>query len=160
MGKLSVSEPGASNESKYSIFQLAGYIFGLTLSDVKEIVPLPRITGIPNVHPSILGVFNLRGQIISILDLRRLLNLEINPVSTKSFILIITLKNMFFGIYVDKVLDVLSVDELKIQIPTRDLALPFLSYVKGVYEDKRLGNIYMMDIEAIINSKEVRQYRF
>lgn len=147
------------DESKYSAFQLAGYIFGLPLTDVKEIVPLPKITRIPNVHPSILGVFNLRGQIISILDLRRLLNLEYNSLSTKSFILIIALTNMVFGIYVDKVLDVLSVDELKIQIPTRDLALPFLSYIKGIYDDKRLGNIYMMDIETIINSKEVSQYR-
>lgn len=154
------SSQNVTHEFRYSILDLAGYHFGVEITNVKEVVPFPKYTKIPNVHPSIIGVFNLRGQIYSILDIRRLLNLEIKPVTNKNFIVTLGFENLTFGIYVDKVLDMLRIDETKIQLPTREMSTQFISYLNGYYEDKGLGTIHLLDVQAIINSKEISQYRF
>jgi len=155
-----ISSQSTAHEFRYSILDLAGYHFGVEITNVREVVPFPKYTKIPNVHPSIIGVFNLRGQIYSILDIRRLLNLDTKPVTDKNFVVTLGLENFTFGIYVDKVLDMLRIDENKIELPTRDMSTQFISYLNGVYDHKALGTIYLLDVQAIINSKEISQYRF
>ena len=69
------------NESRYSILNLSGHYFGIEINRVVEIIPFPKYTKIPNLNPCILGVFNLRGQIYSIIDIRVLFDLKINDIS-------------------------------------------------------------------------------
>lgn len=149
-----------TSENKYSILNLAGYHFGVEITQVKEVIPFPKITRIPNVHRCIIGVFNLRGQIFSIIDLRILLNLEVLPVTDKNFAVIIGYENSPFGICVDKIRDVIRIDESKIQIVSREMPARFISYVTGHYEDKKFGLVYLLDVKSIINAKEISQYRF
>ena len=57
------------------IFQLAGGSFGLRLALVAEIIRLPELVRVPLVPPSLLGVANLRGIVLPVVSLRRLMNL-------------------------------------------------------------------------------------
>lgn len=148
------------NESRYSILKLSGNHFGIEVNKVIEVIPFPNYTKIPNLNSCIFGVFNLRGQIYSIIDIRMLLNLEINEVSDKNYAVLLKDENITFGIYVDKVMDVLNIDETKIQVPDRNSSKNFIHFLNGVYEDKKLGMIHLLEIREIINSKEISQYRF
>ena len=67
-----------SSDERYSILGISEQNFGVEVKYVKEILPLPKITPLPNIHKSILGVFNLRGQIYSLLDLRLFLRLDVH----------------------------------------------------------------------------------
>ena len=148
------------NESRYSILNLSGHHFGIEIKKVVEVIPFPRYTKIPNLNSSILGVFNLRGLIYSILDIRVLLDLNKNDISDKNYVVILKDENISFSIYVDKVMDVLNIDETKIQVPNRKSSANFIHFLNGIYEDKKLGLIHLLDVYEIINSKEISQYRF
>lgn len=147
-------------EERYSVLEISQQKFGVEVKNVKEILPLPKITRIPNLHESILGVFNLRGQIYSLLDLRVFLRLG-NPVlSERNMVVILEYDNISFGTVVDKVLDVINLDSTKIRIPARDMSSQYVQYLSGYYEHKKSGVIYILDLGAIVNAREIRQYRY
>ena len=148
------------NESRYSVLNLSGHYFGIEINKVVEVIPFPRYTKIPNLNPGILGVFNLRGQIYSIIDMRVLFDLEINDISVKNYVVLLKDENISFGIYVDKVMDVLNIDETKIQVPDRKSSANFIHFLNGLYEDKKLGLIHLLEVREIIDSEEISQYRF
>jgi purine-binding chemotaxis protein CheW len=62
--------------SRYSIFRLAGQLFGLEINIVREVFSFTRVTKLPNASPVILGVYNLRGSIITLIDLHQVLGLD------------------------------------------------------------------------------------
>jgi purine-binding chemotaxis protein CheW len=147
-------------EDRYSILQISEQNFGVEVINVKEVLPLPKITPLPNVHESVLGIFSLRGQIYSLLDLRLFFRLGRPPLNERNFVVIIEIDDISFGLVVDKVLDVIYIDSSKIIIPTRDMSSQYIQYLCGYFEHKKLGVIYILDFGAIIDAKEIRQYRY
>ncbi len=139
---------------------MSGQYFGVEVKFVQEVQILPLITKIPNVHQSVLGVFNLRGQIQSVIDIRGFLNLPVEKINDEDFVMIVEYKNTKLGIIVDKVLDVLSIDANKIQIPTREMPLSLIQYCSGYYNHKKLGKIFLLDLETLFNSKEIVGYSY
>lgn len=145
---------------RYSIFEISEQNFAVDIKNIKEVIPLPKVAQLPNVHKSILGVFNLRGQIHSIIDIRVLLGIEQTIITDKNFIVLVEWDDYIFGIVVDRVLDVSNLDNSKIEVPTRELSLPYIQYLSGHYEHKELGVIYLLDLPAIMQSKEIIRYRY
>lgn len=144
---------------RYSVLSLSGKYFAVEVFKVKEVINAPKISKIPNTHKSIVGVFNLRGQIYSLIDIRYFLNLEVKPISEKDYIVILEEDGGSFGIIVDKVIDVLTLDSNKIQIPTRETSIQFVQYLEGVYK-LDMGTLYLLDIPEILNAGELRNYRY
>jgi len=149
-----------TSESRYSVLCISGQNFALDINQVKEVIPLSGFTRIPNVHACILGVFNLRGQIYPLIDIRVLLKLPAKPLSPKDYIVLVEWKSVNFGIVVDRVMDVLTVDSTQIQLLTKDTATPFIHYATGMTEHKKAGRIYFMDLEAIVFTEEIRAYSY
>lgn len=147
-------------EYRYSILCISGQFFGVEVNQVKEVLILPVTTKIPNVHRSILGVFNLRGQIQSVIDIRELLNLPIEKITEDHFVVILEQKKIVLGVVVEKVLDVISVEGSKVQIPTREMPLSLVNYCNGYYDHQQLGVVFLLDLETIFNSKEIINYSY
>jgi len=160
MSKVKAAESLLSVTDRYSIFGISEQNFAVEIKNIKEVVPLPKITKVPNVHKSILGVFNLRGKICSIMDIRVLLKIEQTVINEDNFIVLMEWEEFMFGIVVDRVLDVRNLDTSKIQVPTRELTLPYIQYLNGFYEHTEMGVIYLLDIQAIMQSKEIIRYRY
>ncbi len=157
MNRTELSAPAAD---RYSILGISEQHFAVEVINMKEVIPLPVITPVPNVNESILGVFNLRGQIYSILDLRVLLKLERNEINEKNFIVLLEWHEFQFGVLVDRVLDVTKLDISKIQIPTRELSPQYINLLNGYYEHETMGVIYLLDLPAILQTKEIIRYRY
>ncbi len=145
---------------RYSILGISEQHFAVEVINMKEVIPLPMITPVPNVNECILGVFNLRGQIYSIFDLRVLLKLERNEINEKNFIVLLEWHEFQFGVVVDRVLDVTRIDPGEIQIPTRELSPQYISFLNGYYEHETMGVIYLLDLPAILQNKEIIRYRY
>ncbi|HGY55101.1 MAG TPA: purine-binding chemotaxis protein CheW [Caldithrix abyssi] len=145
---------------RYTITSISGHSFGIEVKNVREVIPFPKVTKIPNVHPSTLGVFNLRGQIFSLIDLRVLLHMEKESSGPESMVIILAYDKLNFGIQVDKVLGIHRVDAAKIQLPTRDQAIQYVQYMAGFYRDETYGLVYLLDVPAIIDAPEIRQYLY
>ena len=148
------------NEFRYSILCISGYYFGVEVKYVREVQLLPLITQVPNVHKTILGVFNLRGQIQSIVDIRGILNLPVGKISEEDFVVVLEHDKKVIGVLVEKVLDVFNVDSSNIHIPTREMSLSLVNYCNGYYNHKKLGKIFLLDLDTIFNAKEIGSISF
>lgn len=152
--------PIVDKSYRFTIVSISEHSFGVEVKNVREVIPFPKITRVPNVHKSTLGVFNLRGQIYSLIDLRVLLQLELKPVSEDNMVIILEWEKLNIGVLVDKVLGIHRIEAAKIQLPTREQATQYVQYMNGYYKDKTLGDVYLLDIPALIDAPEIRQYLY
>ncbi len=150
-------------DNRYSILCISDKYFGVEIDSVREVIQMPQITRVPNVHESILGIFNRLGTIYSIVDLRKLFGMETasesETATDKSYIVIIKLKNFEVGVVVDKVLDVIKIDMEKIQIPSREMPPQFVNYLNGYVDVEKGKRIYLLDTDALGTANEISKYR-
>lgn len=140
-------------------FRIGREDFGVDILMVQEIIRLPDVTPIPNAPGFILGVINLRGRIIPVVDLRLRLMIPGNVPeqdSRKTRILIVELGNHVTGFIVDTVTGILRVPTGEIE-PTPDLVASTIDveYIQGVIKlPDRL--IVLLDFLKILKPQEKR----
>ena len=89
-------------------FELAGMLFGVAATDVQEIARPQPITRVPLAHPAIAGLLNLRGQIVTTIDLRARLGLAPRPVTERPFNVVVRSADGVFSLLVDAIGDVVE----------------------------------------------------
>lgn len=99
------------NISRYVTFKLDDNLAGMNILDISEIVPCTRISPVPQAPDFVLGLINLRGQILAILDIGVLLGMEKRVVGKESHFIIFKHKDT--GFIVDRIGDVISTDQAK-----------------------------------------------
>jgi purine-binding chemotaxis protein CheW len=95
--------------SQFLSFHVSGEIFGIELIHVHEILRPIYITRIPNVDEDILGVVNLRGEIIPIVDLRKKFDQNFIEIDKKTRIIVLELNSKRFGLIVEEVKHVIKI---------------------------------------------------
>jgi purine-binding chemotaxis protein CheW len=115
-----VSEISKKLAGKYLTFRLGNEEYGLQILKVQEIIQMQPITRIPKTPDYILGVINLRGKIIPVLDLRRKFGLEPTQDTDKTCINVVQIvdakgQNITIGIRIDEVKEVLDIAASNIQ---------------------------------------------
>ncbi len=91
-------------------FRVGGRTFAIDLMGIREILRNQRVTPIPHTPPQIAGVLNLRGDLISVVDMRHLLFDEPSPATLEDpKLIVVHARGMVGGLLVDQVLDVVSV---------------------------------------------------
>lgn len=125
---------------KMVTFSLGGKDYGIDIMQVKEIAKFYQFTYVPNTAPHVRGVYNLRGEIISIIDLRRLFNLpaEEKAEGYPENGLILRLENNTIGVIVDSIDRVVGLSQSDIQPPHPIFADVNIKYIQGVaqYDDR------------------------
>ena len=140
---------------KMVTFSLADKDYAIDIMYVKEIAKAGRFTYVPNTLPFVLGVYNLRGEIIPILDLRLFFSIDVPKRDEKKLenLLILTLDDQTFGLVVDKIDKVVGVQKSTIQPPHPLFADINIKYISGVVENN--NRLYvLLDIFRIFGSKD------
>ena len=101
-------------------FQIVGFrigkgIYGVPIASVHEIVRVPQITAVPDAPAYIEGVINLRGKIVSIVDLRKRFHEAKIENHTRNRILVIELQGKLVGLIVDSASEVLKISPSKLR---------------------------------------------
>lgn len=145
-----------SKELQIVGFRVGRETFGVPISLVHEIVRLPDITAVPEAPDYVEGVINLRGKIISVIDLRkRFGERQITP-NKKNRILVVEVDGKMVGLIVDAASEVLKVPETEIDLPPNVFEEGELNYVTGV--GKLRGRlIIMIDLTKILQKGELRR---
>lgn len=140
---------------KMVTFSLAKKDYAIDIMHVKEIAKAGRFTYVPNTLPFVLGVYNLRGEIIPILDLRIFFNIEVPERKDDKLenLLILTLEDQTFGLIVDEIDKVIGVQKSTIQPPHPLFADINIKYLSGVVESNNRLYI-LLDVERIFSNKE------
>ena len=135
-------------------FILGDEKYGLDILKVKELISFPEgLTHIPGMPDFIEGMFNLRGLVIPVMDLRKkfeLSKIERNPFSV---VIIVYIENKYIGLIVDAVSDVIFIKEDKLQ-ETSEMAVHIdTKFIKGLAKTKD-EMIILLDIDYLLSKKE------
>ncbi|MEJ5287310.1 MAG: chemotaxis protein CheW [Bacteroidota bacterium] len=132
-------------------FELAGEIFGIDILKVQEISPMTKITRVPNAPHYVEGVINLRGKVIPVVDLRKILNLDLKEYDANSRIIVLHIEGKVIGILVDKMSEVIWVNKiLSKQNPTQTDSKVSEGYIVGVVNlEDRL--VILLDLYKVFN---------
>ena len=122
-----------SSPKRYLCFNLGKEEFSIPLLSVREVLGMPEVTPVPQSPPHFIGIMNLRGQVISVMDLRLKLGVKAIP-SEETAVIILDWGNSGLGLVVDKVNAVLEIEEKDIAAkPSLDNA-KCSEYITGVYK--------------------------
>ncbi len=140
---------------KMVTFTLAGKDYGIDIMKVKEISKASKFTFVPNAAPFVKGVYNLRGDIISVIDLRSFFNLPIpeNEGSTTEDMIILRLDGHVIAVVVDTIDKVVGIASENVQPPHPLFGDINIKYINGVVENN--GRLYLiLDVERIFGSED------
>lgn len=97
-----MSEFNKLNDERYLCFSLGTEEYAMPLLDVREVIGVPEVTPIPNSPSYFLGIMNLRGQVISVMDLRKKLSVQPSQDAETS-VIICDLGSVQVGVVVDSI---------------------------------------------------------
>jgi purine-binding chemotaxis protein CheW len=134
-------------------FNLDGVEFGLDIDRVQEITTRSEITPVPGAPRFVVGVINLRGQIIPVLDSRQRFHLAPAPHTAKTRIMVLDLAGEPTGFQVDSVAEVVKLDDFSLQETPPLVAGVRSEYLAGMVKaGSRL--ITLIDLDKILDSSE------
>jgi len=133
---------------QFSTFLLDGLLFGVDVNAVQEILRYQEMAPVPLAPSVVAGLINLRGQVITALDLRRRLDLTARPPDERPMNVIIRSGDEIVSFLVDEICDVLEVDEACFE--------PLPDMVQGVTRDLICGEYKLEDrLLLVLNTKQI-----
>lgn len=144
----------SSIDFKMVTFSLAGKDYGIDIMKVKEISKAGKFTFVPNSAPYVRGVYNLRGDIISVIDLRIFFNQPAKQSGENDLesMIIVRLEDHVMGIIVDEIDKVVGISSENVQPPHPLFGDINIKYISGVAENN--NRLYViLDVDAIFGEK-------
>jgi purine-binding chemotaxis protein CheW len=139
---------------KMITFSLAGKDYGVDIMNVKEIAKADKFTYVPNAASFVRGVYNLRGDIIPIIDLRTFFHLPVDKKADgQENMLILRIEDRVYGTIVDKIDKVVGINSETIQPPHPIFGDINIKFISGVVEKE--GDLYIiLDVVRIFSQNE------
>ena len=123
-------------DNKYLTFELKEEKYGIHIKKVREIIGMKHITSVPNIPEFVRGVINLRGKIISVIDLRLKLGINKKDYNERTSIIVIERQVqggiLTSGIIVDSVNDVQDISQENIEPPPSYGETTYKTFLKGL----------------------------
>ena len=142
-------------QNKHLIFTLQGELYGVPLVSVMEVLAITDVMEIPHVPKWFRGLINLRGRIISVIDLRRrVLNCEVEDKPQKTAIVIMYHNGLMVGLVVDELIEVIGLPEQKSseQFQHASQNSKNSNFVCGVTQkDNNRDLILLLDVDKIVS---------
>lgn len=130
-------------------FLISGEWYGLDVRKIKEILETKKVSRVPGTPDYVLGIVNLRGEILSIIDLGKYFGLDGSSCTVDSRIIVVEANKVEAGLLVDFVSDIIQVEQEEIQPPLATLNRIKSEYIYGEvsFEDKLIA---MLSLENIL----------
>lgn len=129
-------EPDGVDTHQYLTFTLQGDMFALSIKSVREIIEFDRVSAVPMAPPHILGVINLRGSVVPVVDLGLRLGKEAAHVSRRTCIVIVDAHHgdgmQRMGAVVDGVSEVLEIPANAVEAPPEFGTQVALDFIQGM----------------------------
>lgn len=136
-------------------FEIDREIYALPVAPVKEVLRVTEITRVPHAPNPVLGVTQLRGRVIPVVDLALRLGLPGRQQDQGNRILVVGSKGRLIGLLVDRVHQVMQLDRNRAQAPPDDVMTFRSDFVTAVYNlADRL--ILMLDVDRVLVIRETQ----
>lgn len=157
-GKMDIPDVIVEDEiqkEQYMTFKCLDEIYGISIKYVNEIIGLSQITKVPETQDYLIGLINLRGKIIPVIDVRIRFGKEPLEYNDRTCVIVIDVKSTVIGLIVDAIDEVAAFAENEITPPpsVSDLAIQAKKYVFGI--GRVNGEVkLLLDPDKLINDPE------
>jgi purine-binding chemotaxis protein CheW len=139
---------------QYATFSVADLFFGVEVLRVQEVLRYQDMTRVPLAPDVIEGLINLRGQIVTAIDMRRHLKLPLRDPDRQPMNVVVRTEDGAVSLLVDEIGDVLDVDSNTYEQPPENLDPVAREFIRGVYKlDSRLLLVLDSDKTAELAAK-------
>ena len=157
-GKMDIPDVIVEDEiqkEQYMTFKCSDEIYGISIKYGNEIIGLSQITKVPETQDYLIGLINLRGKIIPVIDVRIRFGKEPLEYNDRTCVIVIDVKSTVIGLIVDAIDEVAAFAENEITPPpsVSDLAMQAKKYVFGI--GRVNGEVkLLLDPDKLINDPE------
>ena len=146
---------------KHICFSLGKEYYAIPLISVKEVIGIPVITPVPYTPSYFLGIMNLRGQVISVIDLRKKINITAD-ISQETSIIICDFDGVTLGIVVDSINFVLNPNAEDLSATPMIQSAVNVEYIKCIYRKDNtfilfLNIMKLLNVEDLLAVKKVKE---
>ena len=145
----------AKNTSQFVGFQIDDQKYAFRIEQIQEIVILDQVTQTPQVAPYVEGVSNLRGAIIPIINLRKLLGLAPKPIDSETRTIVVNVGDRTMGCTVDAVSQVIRIPDENIQPAPDTMTIDGNRDIAGF---AKLGDelVVLLDIDELLSTERLQ----
>ncbi len=137
---------------RWVTFRLADEIYGINVMQVQEVLRMTDVAPVPGAPHFVMGIINLRGNVVTVLDTRKLLDLATSDITDSSRIMIIESGKVTVGLLVDSVAEVVNIASSDIDPPPSVGNDEGSRYIQGVYSsDQQI--LILIDLNKLINEE-------
>lgn len=133
-----------STEALYCTFELDDQLYGVSVDDAREVIMNQPRTPVPLAPPAVLGIMNIRGRVVSAIDMRTVLRLPEMARPAESINLIVRHQGEEVGLVVDRIGDVLTLDPQQRQAAPETLGAKERAFMDGVFQ---LDEALMLELD-------------
>ena len=139
-----------ASKQQFSTFVVDQLLFGVGVEKVQEVIRYQQMTRVPLAPAVVKGLINLRGQIVTAVDLRRRLGIHPRTSDALPMNVVIRHEDGAVSLLVDEIGDVLEVEEEAFEAPPGTLVGETRELVRGVYKLKDMLLI-ALDTDKVLN---------
>jgi purine-binding chemotaxis protein CheW len=136
-----------------SCFYLDKTLFGVDINLVQEINEVVNITQVPLSPDYVLGIMNLRGQIVTVIDQCRKLGFNPSGIRDNSRVIIVKSQSECIGLLVDKITEVITVNRNRISTPPSNIKGVQGRFFQGVIQTDRQELLALLDVETVLEDE-------
>lgn len=136
-------------------FLLGEELYAFDILSVQEVIPVPDTTRVPFQPDYIIGVTNLRGEVLCVLDLARFLDLPATAHAHQNRVVVTEEGEIRMGFLVDSVVGVRFLDPEQIMIPQEGSGGKAVHFASGLLSGES-EVILLLDLERIVSSEEIK----
>lgn len=151
------TEDEDTQNNKYLTFFIEKQIFGISIADVVQITGMQEITKVPEFPNYAIGVINLRGIIVPIIDVRLRLKKDKVEYNERTCIIVTNIDDLYIGFIVDSVNEVTNIYRDNISNPPQFGNDYVNTYITGI---AKVNNniVLLMDLKKVLNEKEIETF--
>lgn len=151
LAQASAQSDSGGEKVEIIVFHLASETYGLPSTFVREAYPLRDFTPLPGLPNFVLGIVNVRGQILSVVDLKKFFNLPEKGLGQLNKLIILRDAHMEFAILADEILGARTLTASQIQPPPPTVSGIGAAYLRGVTAE----HVIVLDVERLLHDDRI-----
>jgi purine-binding chemotaxis protein CheW len=145
-----------SDANLYCTFHVGNHYYGVPVKDVQEVLSVHYITGMPLAPPAILGLMNIRGQIVPAIAMRKVLNIDGDTDMQSSMNVVVRHDGAEVSLVVDRIDDVIDIPDRKIEAVPDTLHHTLRRFIRGVAQMPD-ALLLLLNVHAVLADERCSQ---
>ena len=150
------SELESSVVSQWVTFSLENETYGINVMSVQEVLPMTEIAEVPGAPRYVMGIINLRGNVVTVIDTRMRFGLTVKDTDPSTRIVVVETNDQVAGILVDSVAEVVEVRDSEVDTAPSIGNEESSRYIRGVVS-RHEGLLILVDVHRLMSDEEWRE---